>query len=156
MPIDVHSLLQSYFEIFTDSVLEHGGVFDSYSGDSCMAWWESAENACICAKDIVKRVESMNSTFDRNDLPKMRVGIGINSGMVALGNYGSPQRMKYSVLGDNVNLAANLLNMAIGEYLVPIVISESTKRLIPATFETRLLEAVHVKGREEPVEIFSL
>lgn len=145
-----------YLQVVTDSVQAHGGVIDSYTGDSVFAWWHEAKNACLCAKRIVEEVEILSTNSQSAKLPTIKVGIGINTGIVTLGNYGSSHRIKFTVLGDNVNLASRLCSTANKNYPVPIVISASTQQLVAGTMETKMLGTVQVKGREDPLELFSL
>jgi len=155
-PYSPAQLANRYLQLVTDSVHGHGGIIDSYTGDSVFAWWHDAKSACFCAKQVIEEVERFNTVNQSAKLPTIKVAIGIHTGLVTLGNYGSSHRIKFTVLGDNVNLASRLCATANRNYPVPIVISASTQQLIAETMEAKKLGTVQVKGREYPLELFSL
>jgi adenylate cyclase len=150
--------LNGYLQTVTDSILALNGVLDTYTGDAVISWWESPKDACLCAKQIVERLESLNGRNTSAQLPLLRVGIGLNTGIVTLGNYGSSQRMRFTVLGDNVNLASRLCGLANtqSQYQVPILMSGATQRLVADTIQTRELGTVRVKGKDDPITLFTL
>lgn len=152
-------LLNGYFAAVTDCIGSHAGTIDTLVGDSIAAWWASADHpssaksACTCAKDIVAQIAKLNFGTSAN-VPKLKIKIGINSGVVMLGNYGSSKRMRYAPLGDNVNLASSLCAMANANYPTPIVISEATNELLSSHMPSTLLASVGVKGRNDPVQLY--
>ena len=154
--------MNEYLEIVTECVVAHDGTIDSYTGDAVFAWWNNAEirananSACSCAKAIVRRIGSQNEVWSSKGLPKLQLKIGINSGRVNLGNYGTSRRIRFSALGDQVNLASRLCNLANGPYPTPIVISGNTQALLSNDIAASLLDTVRVKGKDEPVQLFSI
>ena len=150
------AILDGYLQAGTDCVLAHGGVFDNYVGDGFSAWWHDPMAACESAQQIVRKVAALNRKNAELQLPSISIGIGINTGMVALGNHGSCQRLRFTALGNSVNLASRVCGLANSHYNVPIAITDSTRRLLDGRFETRLLESVHIKGSDGQVSLYEL
>ena len=154
--LELQQFVKNYLQTVTDCIASHGGVLDSYVGDMCITWWKDASSACRCAAQVVKRMESGNKQNQSGKSPNIKVRIGIDTGVVLLGNYGSSERIKYTVFGDTVNLASRLCGMANSEFKVPIVITGATKRAMSDAIQTTALDIVNVKGKKEPVELFTL
>jgi adenylate cyclase len=159
---DLMDLLRSWFELLSSQISGHGGAFDAIVGDAVSAWWgpdSSADPplaACQCAKRIVSELSLLNERNRSKRWPQFNVGIGINTGIVSLGSYGSSRRLRYAPLGDHVNLASRLCGMANRDYPHPIVISAHTQERLNGKLETQLLEAVNVKGREGKLDLFTI
>jgi adenylate cyclase len=158
----IGQLLYRYLDSVTTCLVEHSGVIDAYVGDSISAWWEdpdqepNALNACTCAKAIVSRVALINDDPAFATLPKLKIKIGVHSGLVTLGNYGSYQRMRYAALGDAVNLASSLCSLANATVEAPIVISAATQQLLAGRISVTELAPLRVKGRDEPLPLFAI
>jgi adenylate cyclase len=158
----INSLLTPLSEI----ILDNRGTIDKYIGDAIMAFWNAPlddpdhpHNALKSALAMVKRMESLNDDWRRQAEAEgrkhleVRIGIGINSGDVCVGNLGSSQRFDYSAIGDNVNVASRFEGLS-KVYGVPLVVGEATmQRLgqIPAVE----LDILRVKGRAQPTRIFT-
>ena len=95
----------------------------------------------------------MNRDAEARNWPELRVGIGINTGLVTAGNIGSPRRLDYTVIGDPVNVAARL--MAVAEP-AQILVSEATAAEISGQFTLLPLPSLKVKGRVESLNVFAL
>ena len=161
-PEQLVSLLNEYLSDMTEIILENKGLVDKYIGDAIMALWgtpvdtkDHAEKSCKSALNMIIKLEKLNKELTRKGIPTIEIGIGINTGPAVVGNMGSEQRFDYTAMGDSVNLSSRLegLNKTYG---TNIIISESTKKRLPDTFATRLIDKVKVKGKKEPVEIFEL
>ena len=163
--MDAHSLvklLNRYFTPMTNSVLEHKGMLDKYIGDAVMAFFnapvnvkEHANQSCLCALDMIERLELLNKELHREELPLLQIGIGINTAEVIVGNMGSNQRFNYTVMGDGVNLAARVESIT-KYYGVNILITEFTAKELSGEFIYRKIEAVILKGKEEAVILYEL
>lgn len=159
-PHRVVEVLNEYFTRVTDVILDHGGMIDKYIGDAVMAVFgapvskgNDAENAVVSAIQIQRLIAEMNRDASKRSWPELAVGIGINTGVVTAGNIGSPSRLDYTVVGDAVNIASRLMADAEGGQ---ILISQSTAAELQTHSELRKLRARRVRGRSEPVQLFSV
>lgn len=151
-PEEVIGMLNLYLSKQAKLVLKFNGVIDKYVGDELVAVFEGenmVDNAVLCAVEIQKEMTILHQQLDQ----KVRIGIGINSGLVVMGNMGSEERMDYTVLGSNVNLGARLCSMAEGGQ---IILSESSQRLMKIKIKNRPLPPIRVKGVENPVPIYEI
>lgn len=176
-------LINRFLTVMTAAVLEHGGTIDKYIGDSLMAFWNAplddsdhAGNACRAALSMRQRLVALNKALREEhqaareaeqllllegEIPtvplepvQIRIGVGINTGVCCVGNLGSQQRLNYSVMGDNVNLASRVEGLT-KFYGVDIIITEATRQAAPG-FQCRNLDVVQVKGRTGEVTIYAL
>jgi adenylate cyclase len=150
-----------------DCVEKTNGVVDKFIGDAVMAHWGTAYSAGSPRKDAFNCVKAalmmrkalyyMNKERQADDPanPPIRIGCGINSGIVTAGQLGSEQRMEYTVIGDPVNLASRIEALT-KPLCVDILISEDTWRLIGDLFISEEMPPVTVKGKEKPVRIFAV
>ena len=155
-------LLSGYFDAMTPIIHASGGTVDKFIGDAVMAFWgaplddaQHAEHAVHAALDMQQAMEPLVAGLRARGLPPLQMRIGLHTGRVVVGNVGSQQRFSYTVIGDAVNLAARLegANKAFG---TGILLSQATARQLPATLPVRVLDEVIVKGRAEPVRVFTL
>ena len=132
-------------------------------GDCIMAFWNAplpckdhAFKAVLSAIEIELECEKLNNELVEQglDLPKVKIGTGINTGRCIVGNMGSESRFDYSVVGDAVNLGARL-EVQTRQNDTPILISSYTHDLISSVFQCDRLDEIKVKGKDEPVEIFA-
>ena len=159
-PARVVEVLNEYFTRVSDVILDNHGMIDKYIGDAVMAVFgapiskgNDAANAVRSAIQIQKLVEEMNRDARARGWPELAVGIGINTGTVIAGNIGSPRRLDYTVVGDAVNIAARLMANATGGQ---ILISQPTADEVGGEFRLSKLRARKVRGRSEPVQLFSV
>jgi adenylate cyclase len=146
----------------TKLIFKFNGTLDKYMGDAIMAFWGApleiknhALLACECAFEMLNQLDQLNFNLRKNKLPTINIGIGLTSGEVNVGTMGSDIVRSYTVLGDNVNLAARLeaINK---EYGTKIIISEPTYLAIKDHFICREIDKVRVKGKQIPVKIYEL
>lgn len=160
-------LINRFLTPMTNVILDRYGTIDKYMGDCIMAFWNAplddddhARHACEAALSMMETLGPLNDSLEaeakqenRRHVP-IKVGVGLNSGGVCVGNMGSDQRFDYSVLGDTVNLASRLEGQS-KPYGVHIVIGDETRKRAPdyAGFE---LDLIKVKGKTEAVRIWTL
>ncbi len=133
-PDDLVHLLNEYFGAMTEIIFSYQGTLDKYIGDAIMAFWGSpypqqdhAFRSCSCALEMVRGLEKLNVKWRNEGRPPIAVGIGLNTGLVNVGNMGSDRRLAWTVMGDNVNLASRLEGIT-KQYHSKLVISEATYR----------------------------
>jgi adenylate cyclase len=155
-------LLTGYFDAMTPIIHASGGTVDKFIGDAVMAFWgaplddaQHAEHAVHAALDMQQAMQPLVADLRARGLPALQMRIGLHTGRVVVGNVGSQQRFSYTVIGDAVNLAARLegANKAFG---TGILLSETTAKQLSDTLPVRVLDEVIVKGRAEPVRVFTL
>jgi adenylate cyclase len=160
------SWLNEYFTQMVECVQKTGGVVDKFIGDAVMAHWGTAytsgsteHDALNCVRAaLLMRVALYKMNMNRNaekGNPPIKIGCGINTGMVTAGQIGSDQRMEYTVIGDPVNLASRTeaLNKPLG---TDILITEDTWNLVNKHVITEEMPPVEVKGKEKPVRLFAV
>ncbi len=161
-PEQLAAFLNRYLTPMTDLVLERDGTLDKYIGDAVMAVWNApvdvpdhAARACDAALAMQDALGPLNQGWRAQGLPAIAIGIGINSGPMAVGNMGSEARFDYTVLGDAVNLASRLEALT-KEYGVDVLCGEATQAAAGAGFVFRELDWVRIKGKDRVVRIFEL
>jgi len=163
-PQEVVQILREYLTRMVDQVLAYQGTLDKFIGDAVMAIFgapvalpDHAERACRAALAMISELETLQARWTAEGREPFRIGIGINSGEMVVGNLGSEQLFDYTVVGDGVNLGARLESLN-KEYQtkVPIIISESTYEAARDRLEVRRLGEVIVKGKTRPVVVYEL
>jgi class 3 adenylate cyclase/CHASE2 domain-containing sensor protein len=165
MPPEVlSSFLSECFDELTKAVMRHQGYLDKYIGDAMMAMFgapvprsaeEHARQSCRAALEMARVLDPLNEKWAKEQLPAVSVGIGLNTGMVSVGNMGSKARFNYTAVGDAVNLASRLEGLT-KEYGTQILVGSRTWGLARAEFIFREVDLVRVKGRDEPERVFEL
>lgn len=159
-PQELVKHLNEYLSAMTDIILDTGGTLDKYVGDEIMCFWgapldvpDHARRACQCALLQRKRLAELNAAWPEER--RLAIGIGINTGIMTVGNMGSAGRMNYTLMGDNVNLGARLegTNKVYGTM---IIVSEYTYAQVKDEFIFRELDTIRVKGKNRPVVIYEL
>ncbi|WP_345980364.1 adenylate/guanylate cyclase domain-containing protein [Sulfurimonas sp. HSL3-2] len=161
-PVSLIKLLNRYFTPMTNAVLENGGMLDKYIGDAVMAFFNApvdvpdhADATCRAALQMIDELDKLNHQLAKEGLSPIRIGIGINTDEVVVGNMGSDTRFNYTVIGDGVNLASRVEGIT-KNYGVNILITEFTLKALKSDFLTRLIEPVKVKGKDEAVLLYQL
>jgi adenylate cyclase len=150
--------LNIYFEKMSEIIIRCNGFVDSLRGDTIFAVFgisnnRHADDACNAAIECLRSLDEFNMRLDSRS--KFSVGIGINSGKVILGNIGSKYKLKFTAVGDNVNLAARMESET-AKYQCPILLTEYTKQLLTMEFNIKELERISVKGLEGQLIVYSL
>ena len=155
-------LLNDYLGAMTEVVFRHDGLLDKYIGDAVMAFWgapvraqDNARRCCLAALEMLTTLRALHERWRPLGRPLFEIGIGINTGEAAVGNFGSSQRFNYTAVGDDVNLASRLEGLN-KEYGTKVLITEQTRRAIGEEFVTREIDEMLVKGRSRPVVVHEL
>ena len=158
-PTALQSLLNSVFSRLTDLIRSNRGTIDKYMGDCVMAFWgapvDTPDHARLAVKtsiEMAKAIRKLNAEHQLKGLPEIGIGIGLNTGIMCVGDMGSDIRRSYTVIGDAVNLGSRLEGLS-KTYGVEIVVSEATRQLAPE-FVWQELDKVRVKGKDKAVAIF--
>ncbi len=158
-PQQLTQLMQFVLTPLTQAIHAQRGTVDKYIGDAIMAFWgapladaDHARHAVLAALAMKTRLAALQPELQAHGWPALRMRIGVNTGVMNVGNMGSEFRMAYTVLGDAVNLASRLEGAA-KQYRATIVISETTRAAVPE-IACRELDLVRVKGRTQPVTLF--
>jgi adenylate cyclase len=163
-PQEVVHILREYLTTMADQVIANQGTLDKFIGDAVMAIFgapvpipDHAEKACRAALAMIDELDKLQAKWVAEDREPFRMGIGINTGEMVVGNLGSEQLFDYTVVGDGVNLGARLESLN-KEYQTKrhIIISESTYEAAKDAVEVRRLGEVLVKGKTRPVVIYEL
>lgn len=160
-PNEVVESLNAYFEIMVDIIMRNRGVVDKYMGDAIMAFYGAPERtryeaseAVQSAFEMLEALKDFNVWQAQRGRPEFRIGIGINYGVVTVGNIGSEKKMDYTVIGDMVNIGSRLEGLT-KVYDQPIIISESMAKKIQEQFPCRLIDRVIVKGKTAGIGIYT-
>ncbi|OQA89738.1 MAG: Adenylate cyclase 1 [Elusimicrobia bacterium ADurb.Bin231] len=161
-PENVVSLLNEYLTKMTEVVFRQEGTLDKFIGDAVMAFWNApipqsdhAKKAVFCAIEMMEELEKLKKKWTSEGKVVIDIGIGVNTGEMVVGNLGSVERMDYTVIGDNVNLASRLEGLN-KEYKTHIIISEFTYNYVKDFVVARSLGAAKVKGKAKAVEIYAV
>jgi adenylate cyclase len=156
-PQRVVSILNSYFATMTKVIKQYEGTIDEFIGDAILVlfgaptWREDdSQRAVACAVAMQLAMESVNEYLRQEDLPELEMGIGIHTGQVVVGNIGSPERMKYGVVGSHVNLTSRIQSYTTGGQ---ILISETTRKDLGGVVRVGKRLEIKAKGIVEPVTL---
>lgn len=155
-------IMNRYMTAMTRRILETDGTLDKYIGDAQMAFWNAPLDETQHCKDAVKAalgmlndLEAFNREIAVEGVPAFGMGLGINTGVVVVGNMGSEQRFDYTCLGDAVNLASRLEGQS-KNYGVKIVLGPITAERLGGEYFTVELDTIAVKGKTEGVTIYTV
>jgi adenylate cyclase len=156
------ALLNEYFTLMVDCIQREEGMLDKFIGDAVMAAFgipigheDDADRAVRTAIAMIRELWAWNKSRVNEGKMAVDIGIGLNTDNVVSGNIGSKKRMDYTIIGDGVNLAARL-ESACKQYGTHILISEFTYKALKATYFSRELDLVVVKGKTKPVAIYEI
>jgi len=151
-PRELVRMLNDYFNELTAILYKYGATIDKYIGDSIMTFWSApvtqvdhARRTVLASFEMQQAVDKLAKIYTSKGWPRQTMGIGINTGMVNVGNMGSRYRLAYTVIGDAVNLSSRLQAMT-RVYHVPTICGEETAKSMD-DIEFMELDTVHVKGK---------
>src|SRR5690606_21615345 len=155
-PEEVVRMLNEYFSVLVEIIQRHKGVVNKFIGDAVFAMFnvplddpDHAVNAIKAALEIEQITKSR--TFGNGSLLTTR--IGINSGSVVAGNIGSADRLEYTLIGDEVNIASRLEQLN-KQYGTNILLGENTYDMAKAHFEFTQLGEFQLKGKKKTVKVY--
>ena len=163
-PQGLTNLINRYLTPMTHIVMESGGTIDKYIGDALMAFWNAPIpedktshriRAIEAAVQMLLDLEQLNIELIKEGKHDLKIGIGINTGNVVVGNMGSDQRFDYTCLGDAVNLAARLEGQT-KAYGVGILLGQETIKYIGDKFKFIELDKIAVKGKKEGIYVYTI
>jgi adenylate cyclase len=158
-PKELSQLMNDFLTPLTRVIHSRRGTIDKYMGDCIMAFWgaplddpDHAMNAVLAGLEMQKVLEGLAPEFKARGWPEIRIGVGVNTGRMSVGNMGSEIRVAYTVMGDAVNLASRLEGVT-KQYGVGMIVGENTRACLK-DMVFRELDRVRVKGKDEPVTIY--
>ncbi|AJP49543.1 hypothetical protein PG1C_08575 [Rugosibacter aromaticivorans] len=157
-PQENFNFLNSYLIQMEPVIAAHGGIIDKYIGDAIMALFpNSPDDALRCSLAMLAKLDEYNAGRERAGYQPIKIGIGINTGIVILGTVGGEGRMDGTVIGDAVNLASRLERLT-KEYEVPILISEYTLSSLEniKPWSLRFLDRTHVRGKHDNQSVYEV
>ncbi|MDK2040954.1 CHASE2 domain-containing protein [Aliarcobacter butzleri] len=156
------SFLNRYMQPMSEIIIKYQGTIDKFIGDAIMAYWNAPidiKNHCDLALkaslEQLEALEKLNVELQKENLPKIDIGIGLNTGTVIVGEMGSSLRSDYTVIGDTINLGSRVESLC-KYYDSKLNISNFTKDKLQEEYIFRFLDLVKVKGKNEPVEIWQV
>jgi class 3 adenylate cyclase len=167
-PTALVSVINRYFTLMSDPVVQSGGIVDKFIGDAVMAFWsppfvppaEHARHACLAALQQLRQLQVLQQELPellglRKGAPSIGLRIGIASGDAVVGSIGSDRVKGFTVMGDTVNVASRL--EGVGRiYGTEILLSEETRVQAAGAIEVREIDSIRVSGREDPLQIYEL
>lgn len=159
-PTDIVEQLNVYFTRMTDILMELDGTLDKYVGDELMALFgapvareDDPVRAVLCGVRMLEALRELQEVWKKENKPIIQIGVGINTGEVTAGYMGSEKQLSYTVIGDNVNLAARVMSVAKG---MQLFITKSTYDRVKDYFLIEQRESIMVKGKSMPIDIYEV
>jgi adenylate cyclase len=160
-PAGLVDLINNYLDRMTKIILKNGGTIDKFMGDCIMAFWNAplrcedhAARAIDTAQEILEAADEFIIELESKGLPRIDIGIGINTGECIVGNMGSEARFDYSVIGDAVNLASRLEGQTRNYDGVRVLLGQETHYSCPAR-DVQFVDSIKVKGKSEEIKVYT-
>jgi len=161
-PDEIVESLNRYFEAMVDAIMSRNGIVDKYIGDAIMAFFgapvrrdDDPLQATLAGLEMLERLQDFNVWQVEQGRPEFHIGVGINFGVVTVGNIGSEKKMDYTVIGDMVNVASRLEGLT-KKYGQSLLVAEGVHERIEGELPTRLVDRVIVKGRSRSLGIYAV
>jgi adenylate cyclase len=161
-PEDLVGVLHDFLNPMSEIIVKHQGTIDKYIGDAIMALFgaplaleDHAARACRTALEMTATLKRLDGEWEARGRPLLNIGVGLNTGVVAVGNMGSDRLFDYTAIGDNVNLASRLEGLN-KYYTTTILISAQTAEAVQGAFILQEVDLVQVKGKKQPMAIYEL
>jgi len=161
-PSDVMIFTSRYFAALSETIMKHHGTIDKFIGDAVMAFWNAPDDdpdhvvhGCEAVLACLRRNSELNEQFREVGWPAYGTRFGLHAGDAVVGNVGSSDRMNYTALGANINLAARLEGLN-KNYGTRVLVSVAVKERVEGRFSFRSVDEIKPKGFAEAVRIFEL
>jgi adenylate cyclase len=159
-PEHLREYINEYLTDMSDIIrAKHRGTLDKYIGDAIMAFWNApvedrfhARSGILAAMEMLPQCDTLNKTFAARGWPTLKIGIGVNSGSVRVGDMGSKIRKAYTAMGDAVNVASRL-EARTKYYGVGILVGEASRKLVEDVV-FKEIDKIKVKGKDEAITIY--
>ena len=159
-PEKVVQILNAYFEVMIDVILEYHGTINEIMGDALLVIFgapdeipDQTQRAVACAIAMQNAMAQVNGENRAKDLPDLEMGIGINEDEVVIGNIGSAKRSSYTAIGNGVNMASRIESYTVGGQ---VLVSESVKKSIGGLLRIDGKREVFAKGADAPIQIYDV
>jgi adenylate cyclase len=159
-PEQVVQMLNSYFEVMVEVILQYSGTINEIIGDALLVIFgapqemaDRAQRAIACAIEMQNAMGKVNENNRARGLPELEMGIGVNETEVIVGNIGSSKRSKYAVVGSGVNMTSRIESYTVGGQ---ILISESVRQKVGEVLRIDSKREVKPKGAEAPLTIYEV
>ncbi|MBI5117205.1 adenylate/guanylate cyclase domain-containing protein [Candidatus Poribacteria bacterium] len=161
-PEDLVQFLNSYFSAMIDIIFEHEGTLDKFMGDAVLALFgapvsheDDPLRSVKAAMAMQAKLRDLNDIWRTNGKPSIRIGIGISTGEVVVGNIGSERRMEYTVIGQDVNYAQRIEALT-KDLPANVLISESTYERIKEHVVVEKFGPLAIKGKKDPITVYGV
>jgi len=157
-PRENFAFINSYMACMNPVIARNGGIIDKYIGDAIMALFPvNADNALHCAIDMLAELRSFNKKIKKSGYSSVKIGIGLNTGLMMLGIIGGKHFIETTVISDAVNLASRIESMT-KDYQTPLLISEHTYYSLKdiSLYHTRFIDRVRVKGKAQCQSVYEV
>jgi hemerythrin len=157
-PQENFNFLNSYLKQMEPIIVQHHGIIDKYIGDAILALFSrGADDALSGAIEMLEKLEEYNAGRARAGYAPIRIGFGLNTGLVMVGTVGGENRMESTVIGDAVNLTSRI-EESTKIYNTPLLISQNTlyDLSVPGKYDIRFLDRIRVKGKAQPLSIYEV
>jgi class 3 adenylate cyclase len=159
---DLVSYLNSYFSEMIEIILEHEGMLDKFMGDAILALFgaplghdDDSLRAVKAALAMQEKLNGLNEFWIKNGKPGIRIGIGISTGEVVVGNIGSEKRLEYTVIGQDVNYAQRIEELT-KELATDILISETTYKKVKDHVVAERFGPLTIRGKKDPITVYAV
>jgi len=161
-PDELVNSLNRYFSVMVDIIMNRNGIVDKYIGDAIMAFFgapvkheDDVLQSVLSGIAMSRAVDQFNVEQKRDGKPEFHIGVGINYGVVTVGNIGTERKMDYTVIGDPVNVASRLEGLT-KVYHQKVLVSESVVAELDGNVQYRFADTVAVKGKTQGLRIYAV